>query len=99
MFRRNVGIGVLGHVVLVVLVGGGLFLAARFGGEGAATAAALSFLPALLALGAAYLVVLLVIVAVPAARARVGSGPGLLLGWLTGALLVAVGFAALVTSL
>ncbi|WP_033341830.1 hypothetical protein [Catenuloplanes japonicus] len=94
-FGRNLGIGILGHVVLVALLALGLFAAVRLGGEGGAMAAALSFLPVLIGLAALYLLILLVIAAVPALRARTGSAGGLLLGWLVGAGLVTGGFALL----
>ncbi|MFI5838979.1 hypothetical protein ACIA8K_04590 [Catenuloplanes sp. NPDC051500] len=94
-FSRNLGLGVLGHIALVALLALGLFLATRFGGEGGAMAAALSFLPVLIGLAVLYLLVLLIIAAVPGLRARTGSADGLLLGWLVGAGLVTGGFALL----
>ena len=94
-FWRSAGIGLAGHILILILLVAGLILAGRLGGEGGATAAALSFLPALILLDALYLVVVVLIAAVPALRARTGSGPGLLVGWLAGAALVAAVIAAL----
>ncbi|WP_127504699.1 hypothetical protein [Actinoplanes solisilvae] len=87
-FRRAFGIGLTGQVVIFALLIAGVFVSARLGGEGGATVAALSFLPALVVVGFVYLVALLVVAAVPALRAKAGSGPGLLLGWLAGAVVV-----------
>ena len=97
-FRRSLGIGAIGQVAIFLVLVAVLLAAGRFGNEGLGTAVALSFLPALALVAVLYLVVLIVVAAVPSWRARAGSAGGLLLGWLVGTLLVS-GLIALVLTL
>ncbi|SDS84381.1 hypothetical protein [Actinoplanes derwentensis] len=97
-FRRSLGIGAFGQVAIFLVLAAVLRVASRFGDEGTAMAVALSFLPALVLVALLYLVMLIVVAAVPSWRARAGSAGGLLLGWLLGTLLV-TGLIALVLAL
>jgi len=87
-FRRGFSIGLVGQILVFLLMIGGLYLAIQFGGPGGGTAAALSFLPALILVSLLFLLVLLIVIAIPPLRHRAGAWWALLLGWLTGGALV-----------
>jgi hypothetical protein len=82
-FGRNLGIGILVQAVIFVLVIAALIVAGKSGDE-AGLFAVIFFLPVMAGLDVIFLIVDLVLVVIPAARARIGSGTGLLLGWLVG---------------
>jgi hypothetical protein len=94
-FRRGFLVGLTGQIVVAALSSLGLFLAARLGGEGGATAGALSFIPALVLLSLAWLLIDAVLAVIPPLRARTGSGAGLFVGWLAGAVAITAAFAIL----
>jgi hypothetical protein len=94
-FRRGLLVGLIGDMAIVALVVVGVFLAGHFGGEGGATVAGLTLIPALVTLALAWLVIEVIIIVIPPLRARAGSGVGLLLGWLIGTVLVTVALAIL----
>jgi hypothetical protein len=94
-FRRGFLVGLLGQVAVAALASLGLFLAARLGGEGGATAGALIFLPVLVVLSLAGLVIDVILVLIPSVRARIGSATGLFVGWLAGAAGITAALAAL----
>jgi hypothetical protein len=82
-FGRNLGIAVLVQALIFVLVIAALIVAGKSGDE-AGLFAVIFFLPVMAGLDVIFLIVDLVLVVIPAARARIGSGTGLLLGWLVG---------------
>lgn len=88
-FGRSLRIGATGPIVIFGLEFLALYLTGRLGGEAWAIVGGIGFLPVLILSLVVYLLVLLVMVAVPRWRARTGSGPGLLLGGLIGTVLVA----------
>jgi hypothetical protein len=92
-FLRGFLVGLLGQVAVVALSSLGLFLAARLGGEGGATAGALIFIPVLAVLSLAWLIIDVILVVIPSVRARIGSAAGLFVGWLAGAAGIAVALA------
>jgi hypothetical protein len=82
-FGRNLGIGVLVQAAIFVVVILALIVAGKSGDE-AGLFAVIFFLPVMAGLDVVFLIVDLILVVIPAARHRVGSGAGLLLGWLIG---------------
>lgn len=82
-FGRAFSIGVIGHAVIFVLVIAGLIVAGR-ANDDAGLFAVIVFIPVMAGLDALFLIVDIILVVIPRAREKVGSGPGLLLGWLAG---------------
>ncbi|MFK3979329.1 hypothetical protein ACI2K4_02995 [Micromonospora sp. NPDC050397] len=83
-FGRTLGIGVLIQIVVIV----GTYFVVRFTSLGDDGLVGLVFFFGIVgALDALVLIVEIILVAIPATRARIGSGPGLLLGWLLGFIL------------
>lgn len=80
---RAFGIGVLGQAVIFVLVIAALIVAGKSNDE-AGLFAVIFFLPVMAGLDVLFLIADIILVVIPSAREKVGSGPGLLLGWLVG---------------